>query len=542
MKRTILLIILLTLAVAPGLRAQDSSPPLFEETAGAAQTDALSFALVGTAAAQETGYGATATYQEEPKEERRMSRRSVQALIGGIFLLLWLIWKGLKGILAMIGGIFGAASKTLAPVASVPIDTRSRKRAAAGDRRIRPDPVPVYASAGRADMNTDVAEVWTREAAAPGNRNARLAIEPLEQEVQPARGFGGRTRPGADAARRPTAARTGSLLDETREAAEAGDVSAQYNMGVMLKGGVGVTRSASDAVKWFRKAAVQNDPQAAFTLAEMYHTGDGVVRDDAGAMKWYIDAAERGHPGAQFALGRVFLAGDGVVRDEPRAVDWLRRAAEQGHPGAQYALGVIYGRGEGVGGEKVEEASWYRAAAARGNADAQNNLGWMYLTGEGVAREPAEAEHWFRQAAEQEHPAAEFNLGMMYDSGDGVLRDKAEARKWFKLAAAQGYPAARRKLNGVGGEPGEGAGAMSPRRRANPPGDSADMVEAASWFRKAAEQEYPAAQFSLGVLYCRGEGVARDDAEAEKWLRKAAAQGHAMADAALKVLDETRRR
>ncbi len=56
-----------------------------------------------------------------------------------------------------------------------------------------------------------------------------------------------------------------------------------------------------------------------------------------------------------------------------------------------------------------------------------------------------------------------------------------------------------------------------------------DEVEAAKWYRLAAEQGYAKAQFKLGVLYDFGKGVAADDAEAVRWYRLAATQGHATA-------------
>ena len=52
-----------------------------------------------------------------------------------------------------------------------------------------------------------------------------------------------------------------------------------------------------------------------------------------------------------------------------------------------------------------------------------------------------------------------------------------------------------------------------------------DYVEAAKWYRKAADQGYAPAQFNLGVMYDNGEGVAQDYTEAAKWYRKAADQG-----------------
>ena len=48
--------------------------------------------------------------------------------------------------------------------------------------------------------------------------------------------------------------------------------------------------------------------------------------------------------------------------------------------------------------------------------------------------------------------------------------------------------------------------------------------EAAKWFGRAAEQGVASAQFNLGVLYKRGEGVAQDDKQAFFWFQVAAEQ------------------
>lgn len=56
-----------------------------------------------------------------------------------------------------------------------------------------------------------------------------------------------------------------------------------------------------------------------------------------------------------------------------------------------------------------------------------------------------------------------------------------------------------------------------------------DFPEAAKWYRKAADQGDPSAQFNLGLMYADGEGVAARDAEAARWFRNAAEQGDAVA-------------
>lgn len=45
-------------------------------------------------------------------------------------------------------------------------------------------------------------------------------------------------------------------------------------------------------------------------------------------------------------------------------------------------------------------------------------------------------------------------------------------------------------------------------------------------FRPLAEQDNAQAQFSLGVMYHQGQGVAQDDKEAVAWWNKAAERGH----------------
>ena len=52
-----------------------------------------------------------------------------------------------------------------------------------------------------------------------------------------------------------------------------------------------------------------------------------------------------------------------------------------------------------------------------------------------------------------------------------------------------------------------------------------DDVEAAKWYRKAAEQGYAESQHNLGVCYTNGQGVPQDEVEAYKWFLLASARG-----------------
>jgi uncharacterized protein len=106
---------------------------------------------------------------------------------------------------------------------------------------------------------------------------------------------------------------------------------------------------------------------------------------------------------------------------------------------------------------------------------------------------------------------AQFILGQRYRQGVGVRQDVVEAAKWWRKAAEQGITEAQFNL-GVAYGKGEGV-----------PKDSS---QGRKWVRLAAEAGMPSAQGLVGVGYFIGTpGVTQDYAEAVQWLNKAAAQG-----------------
>ena len=58
-------------------------------------------------------------------------------------------------------------------------------------------------------------------------------------------------------------------------------------------------------------------------------------------------------------------------------------------------------------------------------------------------------------------------------------------------------------------------------------GAAQDYAQAAQWYLKAAGQNHALAQFNLGVMYARGQGVPRDEHQSLIWIRKAAHLGDA---------------
>ena len=97
--------------------------------------------------------------------------------------------------------------------------------------------------------------------------------------------------------------------DNILELANEGDASAQCNLGLMYKNGLGVEQSYEEAVEWFQKAAEQGNANAQYHLGDMYQNGTGVEESDEEAAEWYLKAAKRGLASAQYKLGEMYYFG-----------------------------------------------------------------------------------------------------------------------------------------------------------------------------------------------------------------------------------------
>jgi len=68
------------------------------------------------------------------------------------------------------------------------------------------------------------------------------------------------------------------------------------------------------------------------------------------------------------------------------------------------------------------------------------------------------------------------------------------------------------------------------------PGVAQSKIEAARWYRKAADQGVAVAERNLGRLYYEGRGVEKNYQEAVRWWQKASKQGDKLAQRALEEL------
>lgn len=263
--------------------------------------------------------------------------------------------------------------------------------------------------------------------------------------------------------------------------------------------------------------------------------------------------AVQGDPVAQFCLGYMYKHGLGVPSDPQRVIEWYTKAAEQGYAPAQNNLGLMYerigeqalilGKESGIG-TLTKALRWFHDAAKQGNPAAQLNAALMCgLAAELSLTIPLSTNSakilklrrhvvsWNQKSAAQNYPPAQYELAEIYRTGLwGVVKNSKKALELLTKAATpnsdtifpykEGYAPAQHNLATMYAEEG-------------------NFEEAIKWYQRAAKQDHAESQFSLGLVYHKGDGVNQNLKEAVKWYQRAAKQGHASAQNSLSVMYRT---
>jgi len=303
---------------------------------------------------------------------------------------------------------------------------------------------------GRFD-DKDRAIEWWRKAAAKGHRKAKYAVAALtgdktaqgKMDNNTAFGFFGdnyrewivmadRFKRGNNRKKDPR-----SAIHYMKMAADAGVPYGQMTLGLWKMEGYGGKDSVA-GLKLIKQAAKQSATAQALLGRMHYHGLLGVVRSKSMALDWFRKAANKGQANAMYYLGDMYARGDGVRKSLPEGARWFRKAAAKGHAAAQYDLANMYDFGTGVPKNNREAMRLYNQAAANGHPEAEFAIGMMYYQGDGVRRNYQTAFKWLQRSARKGNSKAQSNIGAMYARGYGVRRDLTKAAQWYKLAANNG--------------------------------------------------------------------------------------------------------
>ncbi|KAF9088993.1 hypothetical protein BGX23_006994 [Mortierella sp. AD031] len=350
-----------------------------------------------------------------------------------------------------------------------------------------------------------------------------------------------------------------------------GHAHALICVGNLFHQGQDVAKDPSLAMSWYFKAACQGDNNAkrkfeALRLAEsrkeraqqivkktmkkiaalidlesLHEKGDGSPKVFPKALECYLKAVHKGHAYALICVGDLFHQGQDVPRDLSLAMSWYFKAACQGDNNAKrkfVALRLAESRQvsvvANVGLKAVADDQLISTSTdAAGISAAGLGIGALYEDGRRAIEDNSQAVDWYRKGADEGQASAQFNLGRLYERGEGVPQDYTLATTWYRKAANQGYATAQVSI-----------AALYKNGRELPPKEMqahktvsatcitvlkvclGTILKPWSWYRKAADQGYVQAQFTIGVLYKLGQGVPQNYSLAVDWFRKAADQGH----------------
>jgi len=196
------------------------------------------------------------------------------------------------------------------------------------------------------------------------------------------------------------------------------------------------------------------------------------------------------------------VAGDQKY-DESTPLEEVQKAATGGHSGAMLEYGSRLLQGQGVETNSTEGLDWLQKAAEAGNNQAWYVMGVVYSNGIGVDVDFPKAINYFRKGAELGDADCQTSMGMIYQAGDripsGIEANPIEAAKWYRMAADQGHTEAIQHL------------AMMTTRGM---GIEKNDEEGALLFRKGAELGNADCKWGLGQCYLDGKGVEVDSVTA----------------------------
>ncbi|HUO14830.1 MAG TPA: tetratricopeptide repeat protein [Verrucomicrobiae bacterium] len=172
-----------------------------------------------------------------------------------------------------------------------------------------------------------------------------------------------------------------------------------FTKGMNALEGSSATRSAANAIEYFRQSAALGYAPAQTVLGYVYETGQGTTPDPREAFEFYKKAAQQDDPLAEWLVARMIFSGEVPPRDLNESARWLEKSSAQGNTFADYLLGKI--------------------ALERGNYSRAGNF--------------------LSKSAQQGLPQAQWQLAVLLRGGQGVPQDEFEAYVWMLVSSDQGF-------------------------------------------------------------------------------------------------------
>jgi len=314
-------------------------------------------------------------------------------------------------------------------------------------------------------------------------------------------------------------AELGNEIKKIIEAAEKGDVKAQYELGEVYRVGGGVPKDPEKARDWLTKAVKLSTTEvnmgginieALRSLVEMYALEEVTPKAGEDQRYWFDQLtrfADSGSPRALHLLGECYEYGRwGVVMED-------ERKAESLYNNAFYRYAKV--------AAKLCGHEFYGYSAEFANNSDPGSLYWLaelryHMAGMAGVKLQDDEYNYLKQcvikSAELGFPPALYKIGGYIFNGSFAYntdfkRNVQEGVRWYVRAAEQGDKYAQQRLGDCYTK---GEGVPKDKEKAN------------YWYTKSAERGWKPAQYDLGVNYANGDGVPKDLEMAKYWISLAA--------------------
>lgn len=331
-------------------------------------------------------------------------------------------------------------------------------------------------------------------------------------------------------------------------ACRAHHAAACYDLGLLRFRRSRTQKAAEEAVELIRQAAKKGVAQASCTLGEIYIKGGVIPSDHREAAKWFKVASDAGLSNAHFNLACLYARGDGVVTDLRQAAKYFELSALAGHIIAAYNTAIFYRDGKGFERDLSKAILWFRKAGENNVVPAQVALGKLLSSDLPGMKDQREARLWLERASAAGDVEGQFVLARMMLLSQ-VGDDNTEILRLLHSAVAAGYYEAAifilaakydhslldsltqvsieclEKSSEMGVVAAGNALAKELLRGENVKFDESraiDILEVNAKFGDAA------ANFELGVFYCRRSHSPSDLGKGLAFYRRAAELGHVL--------------
>lgn len=246
-----------------------------------------------------------------------------------------------------------------------------------------------------------------------------------------------------------------------------------------------------------------------YRLAVALYSGQdtGLITDlstngEETTFKLLKDLVSRGDTRTVLLLAKCYAQGRGTDKNPETALSYYKRAADNGEKDADmaFALGKAYYEGQApLAKDPAAAKKFLQMAVDLGNNKAYLELAYCYYQESDFDF----AFECFQKAADAGMGIAMYHLGIMTENGQGVTADADRATEWYRKAAENGYVKAMFTL------------AMHYRNKQK------DYQQAVEWFIKAGENGVKSAYFYAGLCYFEGgNGIEKNDEKAHQFFLK----------------------